>query len=149
MSANYDFVRISDQNGQVLVTSGAIERFADRWPCSGMRGLDAGVIFSYASNGDLVHIQWFSAESGAEIEWPNGLDGTALLALSHDSQIVAFDPFHDAVPCHVEAGDSLQAAREAIEREDDVCFDVAADHGQIFANVKHMTWFVEAVATEL
>ena len=45
--------------------------------------------------------------------------------------------------------DLLQAAREAIEREDEVCFDVASEHGQQFANVRHMTWFVEAVAAEL
>jgi hypothetical protein len=45
--------------------------------------------------------------------------------------------------------DPLQAAKEAIKREDDVCFDVAAEHGQQFANVRHMTWYVEAVAAEL
>lgn len=45
--------------------------------------------------------------------------------------------------------DKLKAAREAIEREDQVCFDVCADRCQIFGNVKHMTWFVEAVAQEL
>ena len=44
---------------------------------------------------------------------------------------------------------SLTAALEAIEREDVVCFDVAAAHGQIFGNVKHMDWFVEAVADAL
>jgi hypothetical protein len=48
-----------------------------------------------------------------------------------------------------EMGQKLQQAREAIEREDDVCFDVCADRGQIFGNVKHMTWFLEAVAAEL
>lgn len=42
-----------------------------------------------------------------------------------------------------------QAAEGAIDREDDVCFDVAVDCGQIFANVKHMTWFKKAVAEEL
>jgi hypothetical protein len=41
------------------------------------------------------------------------------------------------------------AAREAIEREDTVCFDVAAEHGQIFGNVKGMKWFVDAVAESL
>jgi hypothetical protein len=45
--------------------------------------------------------------------------------------------------------DVLNAAREAIERKDAVCFVVAAEHGQIFANVKHMTWFAEAVAEAL
>ena len=43
----------------------------------------------------------------------------------------------------------LNAAREAIDNEEQVCFDVAAEHGQIFANVKHMTWFVDAVAEAL
>jgi len=45
--------------------------------------------------------------------------------------------------------DVLAAALEAIEREDVVCFDVAAEHGQIFGNVKDMRWFVEAVAEAL
>ena len=44
---------------------------------------------------------------------------------------------------------SLTAARKAIHNEEQVCFDVAAEHGQIFGNVKHMTWFVEAVAEAL
>ena len=44
---------------------------------------------------------------------------------------------------------SLTAALEAIEREDVVCFDVAAEHGQIFGNVKHMKWFAEAVSEAL
>ena len=43
----------------------------------------------------------------------------------------------------------IAAALEAIEREDQVCFDVAAEHGQMFLNVKHMTWFVDAVAEAL
>ena len=40
-------------------------------------------------------------------------------------------------------------AEAAIEREDVACFDVAANIGQIFGNVKHMAWFVRAVAEEL
>lgn len=40
-------------------------------------------------------------------------------------------------------------ALKAIAEEDVVCFDVAANAGQIFANVKHMDWFVDAVAQEL
>jgi hypothetical protein len=40
-------------------------------------------------------------------------------------------------------------AAEAIDREARVCFDVAADCGQMFGNVKHMTWFHRAVAEEL
>jgi hypothetical protein len=42
-----------------------------------------------------------------------------------------------------------KAAKEAIERKDRVCFDVCAEHGQIFGNVKHTDWFVEAVAEAL
>ena len=41
------------------------------------------------------------------------------------------------------------AAENAIDREEVVCFDVAADCGQLFANVKHLTWFKRAVAEEL
>lgn len=41
------------------------------------------------------------------------------------------------------------AAREAIEAEAEVALDVAAEHGQIFANVSHLKWFHEAVAEEL
>lgn len=36
-----------------------------------------------------------------------------------------------------------------IESEDDICYDVAADQGQKFHNVKHMEWFVDAVMEEL
>lgn len=43
----------------------------------------------------------------------------------------------------------IDAAKEAIERGDDICYDVATNAGQIFDNVKHMKWFVEAVAEEL
>ena len=43
----------------------------------------------------------------------------------------------------------LLQAREAIEREDVICFDICANCGQIFGNVKHMRWFVRAVADEL
>lgn len=43
----------------------------------------------------------------------------------------------------------LKRAEEAIENEDEICFDVAANVGQMFGNVKHMTWFKEAVAEEL
>lgn len=45
--------------------------------------------------------------------------------------------------------DPLAKAKQAIENEDPICFDVAAEHGQMFGNVKHMRWFAEAVAEEL
>lgn len=41
------------------------------------------------------------------------------------------------------------AAKNQIERRSKLCFDVAANMGQIFDNVKHMQWFVDAVADEL
>lgn len=34
----------------------------------------------------------------------------------------------------------------AIDHAEDVCFDVCAESGQIFENVKHMRWFRMAVA---
>lgn len=43
----------------------------------------------------------------------------------------------------------LTKADRAIEREAQICFDVCDDCGQMFANVKHMTWFREAVANAL
>ena len=36
-----------------------------------------------------------------------------------------------------------------IEAAGDLVYDVAAEHGQIFDNVKHLAWFRRAVAQEL
>lgn len=36
----------------------------------------------------------------------------------------------------------------AIKRGDDVCYDVAANEGQVFGNVKHMQWFRDAMAQD-
>ena len=44
---------------------------------------------------------------------------------------------------------SFEAAKKAIEKNDDVVYDVASGKGQIVGNVKHMPWFREAVADEL
>jgi hypothetical protein len=82
--ADYDFVALG--NNQVLVTSGMIYRFSVKWPCSGMTDLNAGAIFTFTANGDLVDIEWFSADSGATIAEPEGIDQSALLALSQDAQ---------------------------------------------------------------
>jgi hypothetical protein len=61
-----------------------------------------------------------------------------------------FDRDRFLTACGIGAEESkLKAAREAIERKDRVCFDVCAEHGQIFGNVKHTDWFVEAVAEAL
>jgi hypothetical protein len=40
----------------------------------------------------------------------------------------------------------MKAAAAAIDREDVICFDVAAENGQQFHNVKHLGWFKIAVA---
>ncbi len=40
-------------------------------------------------------------------------------------------------------------ALEAIENEEEVCYDVAAEYGQMFNNVKHMKWFIIAVNNEI
>ena len=48
-----------------------------------------------------------------------------------------------------DAASYRQRAEEAIENEDDVIYDVAANSGQMVGNVKHMDWFVEAVAQAL
>ena len=39
-------------------------------------------------------------------------------------------------------------ARLAIARREQVCFDICADLGQIFRNVKHMDWFLKTVMEE-
>lgn len=44
--------------------------------------------------------------------------------------------------------DPIDKAKRAIAREDIRCFDVADGVGQMFHNVKHMRWFIEAVARE-
>jgi hypothetical protein len=51
--------------------------------------------------------------------------------------------------CGIGASDPLTAALAAIEREDQVCFDVCAEHGQMFGNVKGTRWLAEAVAEAL
>jgi hypothetical protein len=43
----------------------------------------------------------------------------------------------------------MAKAKAAIKRRDIRCFDVCDNVGQIFDNVKHMSWFVNAVADEL
>jgi hypothetical protein len=43
----------------------------------------------------------------------------------------------------------IEKAIEAIENDDQIIHDVAADKGQIIGNVKHTDWFVEAVAASI
>lgn len=45
--------------------------------------------------------------------------------------------------------DLLARAESAIERDENFVYDVAVDSGQMVGNVKHMRWFVEAVANWL
>lgn len=85
--ATYDFVATG--NNCVMVTSGGIDRFARQWPCSGMRfDADIAISFEYATNGDLVDVQWFdcSGAGAIDISEPDGVDSAALLALSQDAQ---------------------------------------------------------------
>jgi hypothetical protein len=88
MRADYDYVHT--HSNRVMVTSGGLERFASKWPCSGMRfDADIAVEFEYAADGDLVDIHWFDCSDGADaldISEPAGVNGEALLALSQDAQ---------------------------------------------------------------
>lgn len=45
--------------------------------------------------------------------------------------------------------DLMKRAKVAIEEDEPVIYDVAANEGQVVNNVKHMRWFIEAVAQEL
>lgn len=45
--------------------------------------------------------------------------------------------------------DLLARARSAIEQDESFIYDVAAETGQMVDNVKHMPWFVKAVANWL
>ena len=42
--------------------------------------------------------------------------------------------------------DLNQRAINAIERREDCALEIAFAHGQMFDNVKHMTWFIAAVS---
>jgi len=43
----------------------------------------------------------------------------------------------------------ISRALDAIDREEEIAFDVAADQGMMFDNVKHMAFFVAEVANEM
>ena len=45
--------------------------------------------------------------------------------------------------------DAMQLARDLIENDNDIVYDVAFTYGCQVENVQHMRWFVEAVANEL
>lgn len=40
-------------------------------------------------------------------------------------------------------------AKKAIENKEQFVFDIADNNGQIVDNVKHMTWFIDAVADQI
>ena len=42
-----------------------------------------------------------------------------------------------------------EEALTCIENELPICYDIAAENGQQFKNVKHMSWFIDAVADYL
>lgn len=95
MRADYDFVAMG--NGQVMVTSGGVARFANKWPCSGMRfDDDLGVIFSFDSNG-LCDVEWFDGDTGCTVSEPEGVNGEALAALSQDAQTYLTQYLNDMV----------------------------------------------------
>jgi YD repeat-containing protein len=68
--------------GRVAVSAADVQAFADRWPCSGLRDL-RGVTFEYDRAGNLVDITF---RNGDIEQW----DGSALTALSHDAQALAW-----------------------------------------------------------
>lgn len=43
---------------------------------------------------------------------------------------------------------AAEQAATAIGNDNEVAYDVAANEGQIFANVRHMSWFLDAVTKE-
>lgn len=44
------------------------------------------------------------------------------------------------------ATEILNKAKELIENDDPVVHDVADENGQVLENIKHMAWFINAVA---
>ena len=61
---------------RVYVSAAELDRFADTWPCSGMRNPSRGMSFEFERNGDLVDI------TGQRAKY----DESAVLALSQDCQ---------------------------------------------------------------
>jgi hypothetical protein len=73
--------------GTVLVTSQDLKNMIRVWPCSGLhQAADEGfsVSFQFDSNG-LCDVSWYT-ENGIDTSEPEGINGTCLLALSHDAQ---------------------------------------------------------------
>ncbi len=69
----------------VLVIEDDLDTFKASWPCNHIPD-GICVAFEYSSNGDLVDISWFDADTGLDIAEPEGMDEAAILALSQDAQ---------------------------------------------------------------
>ena len=69
----------------VFVSSVELRSFAQTWPCSGLRDIEAAVAFGFDVRGNLVEVSWFDGETGTDINEPEGIDQYALLAISQDA----------------------------------------------------------------
>lgn len=45
--------------------------------------------------------------------------------------------------------DLLRSAQRAIDRKEEIAYDVSAENCQMLRNVAHMKWFLKAVANEI
>lgn len=54
-----------------------------------------------------------------------------------------------SIPSYDDKSPRLKKALELIDKEDDLVYDVASEHGQIFDNIKHTSWFINEVANRL
>jgi len=45
--------------------------------------------------------------------------------------------------------ETIKKAQGHIERKSALAYEVANEHGQIFGNVRHMKWFLLAIANEI
>ena len=90
------------------------------------------------------------SDSEAESE-ENSMPEAKESAWRLDSKLADFvqDVYNDANVVHPDIQRMKQLAQVAIDNDADVIYDIAADAGQIVDNVKHMTWFVDAVAEEV
>ena len=55
------------------------------WPCSGLPYDGYCLSFHFDSHGNLDDVCWYTDE-GVDIEEPDGVDGTCMVALSQDAQ---------------------------------------------------------------
>jgi len=90
------------------------------------------------------------SDSEAESE-ENSMPEAKESAWRLDSKLADFvqDVYDDVNVVHPDLQRMKQLAQVAIDNDADVIYDIAADAGQIVDNVKHMDWFVDAVAEEV